>query len=60
MGAVISTIIGVIVLFAAGVMSSIAASKSDKCSHSKNIEIWTAVGCFIAAIIMMLIAIFFL
>lgn len=58
MGAAISTIIGTLGLVVVGVMSSIAASKSDNCKDAKKIETWTAVGSFIAAIISLFIAIF--
>lgn len=60
MGVVISSVIGVVGMITAGVVTSIAASKADDCSDAKNICIITAVSEFVAAIVMILILIFLL
>jgi hypothetical protein len=59
MGTVISTVIGVFALFSVGVLSSIAATKNKDCDGRKYDIISASIG-FIAAVIMMIMAIFLL
>jgi len=60
MGVVISSILGVIGLVIVGITSSMAASKSHDCKDAKNLEIWTAIGSFVLALILFIIMIFLL
>lgn len=60
MGVILSSLIGVIGMVVAGIMTSIAASKADDCGDAKKICIFTAIGEFVAAIVMILLMIFLL
>lgn len=59
MGAILSTAIGTIALVAVGVLSSIAASKlpNDDPSGAEKINTYMAIGAFVLALIMLVLAI---
>ncbi len=58
MGDVISSILGVVGMITAGVMTSMAASKADDCKDTKKMCIAIAMAEFTLAIVMMFILIF--